>query len=72
MDTKITKGGYVWLLLDEEQANALWRIMDVYCLYNDDTGSLIKCPGDLDNSGTYGIEVGFLNDLQAEYDELYN
>ena len=31
METKITKDGFIWLLIDYEQANVLWNIMDVYC-----------------------------------------
>lgn len=71
MGTIITKeDGFVWLILSREQAEILWDKMEVYCLYDDDSEGLIEYPEDLEHSDIYGIEVGFLKDLNKQYDNL--
>lgn len=72
MKTKVTKDGFVWLLFKREEAEYIFAldIADIYCLFDDDSESIIECPRDFDKSDTYGIEVGFLKDLNERWEKL--
>lgn len=68
MKTKITKDGFVWLLLKYSDAKQifLYTNINVYCLFEDDSESLIESTSDFNKCNTYGIEVGFLKDLNEQ------
>lgn len=69
MKTKVTKDGFVWLIVDKFTAQAIWNNgnEDLYILYNDDSEGLIedveKLHQAIDDNLQIGLEVGFVKDL---------
>ncbi len=67
---KITKDGFVWLLISKEQAIAQWSIengLELFLLYDDETEGEPNSIEDIEaHKGEFGIEVGYL----ATQDEL--
>lgn len=61
--TKLTQDGFLWLLIDRKQAELLYEVMEVYCLFPDDSESLVEELSDLDKSANYGIEVGWIKEI---------
>lgn len=67
--TKVLADGFVWLVISNEQAWALWKTeaLTLYALHGDDSESMIETEEDLENSihrsSLIGIEVGFLSQL---------
>ncbi|MGL5690438.1 MAG: hypothetical protein ACRDD8_06405 [Bacteroidales bacterium] len=64
---KMCKDGFVWKIITHEQAIDLFincKSMQVFCLYDDDSESLVETKDDLDKHisghGKFGIEVGFI------------
>lgn len=66
---KVTKEGFVWLVLPNETAVEAWKskMTDLYILCNDDSETLIENDSDIlaaiQNGSQIGIEVGFIKDL---------
>lgn len=69
--TKTCADGFVWLVVDHEQARKLYKAdaISLYTLYNDGAEALIESEEKLEESIEKGlqtgIEVGFLSDLSA-------
>ena len=69
MKAKITKDGFIWLVLDKESAIAIWKTgtAELFRLYDDESESAIESDGQLEDAietGTpIGIEVGFVKDI---------
>lgn len=69
--TKICADGFVWLVVDHEQARKLYKAdaISLYTLYNDESEALIeseeKLEETIEKGLQTGIEVGFLSDLSA-------
>jgi hypothetical protein len=64
---KITRDGFVWLTLEEDQAKKIYKheIEDVYVLYDDDSEGLVERVEQIseafENGNHVGIEVGQLH-----------
>lgn len=69
--TKICADGFVWLVVEHEQARKLYKAdaISLYTLYNDESEALIeseeKLEETIEKGLQTGIEVGFLSDLSA-------
>lgn len=69
--TKICADGFVWLVVEHEQARKLYKAdaISLYTLYNDESEALIeseeKLEETIEKGLQIGIEVGFLSDLSA-------
>lgn len=69
--TKTNADGFVWLVVDHEQARKLYKAdaISLYTLYNDGAEALIeseeKLEETIEKGLQTGIEVGFLYDLSA-------
>lgn len=69
--TKICADGFVWLVVDHEQARKLYKAdaISLYTLYNDESEALIESEEKLEEAIEkgleIGIEVGFLSKLSA-------
>lgn len=69
MNTKVTKDGFVWLIVDDSTAKAIYAggNKDLYILYNDGSECLIEDANRLlqsiDDHMQIGLEVGFVKDL---------
>jgi hypothetical protein len=69
--TKTNADGFVWLVVDHEQARKLYKAdaISLYTLYNDESEALIeseeKLEETIEKGLQIGIEVGFLSDLSA-------
>ena len=71
MKTKVTKNGFVWLVISKKQAKLIYLngILDVYCMF-DNSESLVTCFRDFSKCSNYGIPVGFLKDLNEQWKTL--
>lgn len=69
--TKTNADGFVWLVVDNEQARKLYKadVISLYTLYNDDSEAMIEGEEGLEETIRkglpIGIEVGFLSELSA-------
>lgn len=69
MKTKVNKDGFIWLVLDEKNAIAIYRhgSEQLYVLMNDDSEKEVESELDIilaiRNGCAIGIEVGFIKDL---------
>nr|DAY86330.1 MAG TPA: hypothetical protein [Caudoviricetes sp.] len=69
--TKICADGFVWLVVEHEQARKLYKAdaISLYALYNDESEALIeseeKLEETIEKGLQTGIEVGFLSELSA-------
>ena len=69
--TKICADGFVWLVVEHEQARTLYKTdaISLYTLYNDESEALIeseeKLEETIEKGLQTGIEVGFLSELSA-------
>lgn len=69
--TKICADGFVWLVVDREQARKLYKAdaISLYTLYNDGSEALVESEEKLEESIEKGlqtgIEVGFIPKLPA-------
>lgn len=66
MKTKVTKDGFIWLVVKRDTAIALFENEDteIYKLYEDDSESVIDNLMDFQqNDGEFGIELGNIKDL---------
>ncbi len=69
--TKICADGFVWLVVDHEQARKLYKAdaISLYTLYNDESEALIESEEKLEEAIEkdlqIGIEVGFLSEMSA-------
>ncbi len=69
MKTKVTKDGFVWLVVDNATAKAIFKKgnIELYRLYNDDSeGAIVDdefLQETFDKGLSIGIEVGFIKDL---------
>ena len=66
MRTKITKDGFIWLVVQKNTAIALFKNEDaeVYRLYADDSEGLIENLADFsEHDGEFGVKLGFVKDL---------
>lgn len=69
--TKTNADGFVWLVVEHEQARKLYKadVISLYTLYNDGSEALIeseeKLEETIEKGLQTGIEVGFLSDLSA-------
>jgi hypothetical protein len=69
--TKICADGFVWLVVEHEQARKLYKTdaISLYTLYNDESEALIeseeKLEETIEKGLQTGIEVGFLSELSA-------
>lgn len=69
--TKICADGFVWLVVEHEQARKLYKAdaISLYTLYNDESEALIESEEKLEETIKKGlqtgIEVGFLSELSA-------
>lgn len=69
--TKTNADGFVWLVVDHEQARKLYKAdaISLYTLYNDDSEAMIEGEEGLEETIRkglpIGIEVGFLSELSA-------
>lgn len=65
MRTKVTKDGFVWLIISKEAAYQLFSSdIEVFKLYDDDSEGACDNANDIrSHSGEFGIEVGFIKDL---------
>lgn len=69
---KITKDGFVWRLLDHEDAKLMFCMghEEVYVLYNDESESLVESEIDIERGieagCQFGLEVGFINNLKND------
>ena len=65
MRTKVTKDGFVWAVIDKEEAVSMHVLGEsVYRLYDDDSESLVE--NELDiwwHDCEFGIKMGFIKDL---------
>ncbi|CAK7042389.1 MAG: hypothetical protein PEPC_01806 [Peptostreptococcus russellii] len=60
---RVTEDNFIWILINRVQAELLYKneVMEVYCLFLDDSESLIEELSDLNKSDVYGIEVGYID-----------
>jgi hypothetical protein len=62
---KVTKDGFVWLVLNQFQIKKAFTVFELYILHDDDSETLIKSNKELidavNNNFIIGIEVGQLN-----------
>lgn len=65
MKTKVTKDGFVWAVIDKEEAVSMHVLGEsVYRLYDDDSESLVENEFDIwGQNCEFGIEMGFIKDL---------
>lgn len=69
MKTKVTKDGFVWLIVDKDTATAIYKTgtQELYSLYDDDAEGLIESDEDFEralrSSCPFGVEVGYIKDL---------
>ena len=69
METKVTKDGFVWLIVGRNTAKAIYEKgeHELYVLYNGDAESLIEDENALDRALSselpIAMEVGFIKDL---------
>ena len=65
MKIKITKDGFIWLIIDMDIAKALWQTnkVEIYQLYDDDSESLVEDLNGVRGDCELGIEVCFINQL---------
>lgn len=65
MRTKVTKDGFVWLVISKEAAYQMYSSdIEVFKLYDDDTESSCDSENDIRfHCGEFGVEVGFIKDL---------
>lgn len=65
MRTKVTKDGFVWLVISKEAAYQLFSSdIEAFRLYDDDSEGVCDNANDIrSHSGEFGIEVGFIKDL---------
>jgi hypothetical protein len=57
---KITADGFIWKIISTKEAEAFYKISDVYTLYDDDSDSLVEYSSEIVDGRVYGLEVGFL------------
>lgn len=65
MKPKVTKDGFVWLVISKEAAYQMFSSdIEVFKLYDDDSEASCENENDIRfHSGEFGIEVGFIKDL---------
>ena len=65
MKTKVTKDGFVWLVISKEAAYQLFSSdIELFRLYDDDSEGACENANDIRfHNGEFGIEVGFIKDL---------
>lgn len=69
MEPKVTKDGFVWLVIPSKDAMEIWKakLATLYVLHNDDSEAMIEADSDImvaiQNGNQIGIEVGFIKDL---------
>lgn len=65
MRTKVTKDGFVWLVISKEAAYQMFSSdIEVFKLYEDDSEASCENENDIRfHSEEFGIEVGFIKDL---------
>lgn len=65
MGTKVTKDGFVWLVISKEAAYQLFTSdIEVFRLYDDDSERACDDANDIRfHNGEFGIEVGFVKEL---------
>lgn len=69
IETKTSKDGFVWLVINREQARKLWEadVFTLYTLYNDGSEGMIETEEKLEDTIRkglkIGIEIGFLSEL---------
>lgn len=63
--------GFIWAVLDKEEAVNLWeQDYEVFLHYDDDTEALIEAYEDFDNIDTYvfaATKIGAKEDLEVDY-----
>lgn len=69
MKTKVTKDGFIWLVVPSDDAMEMWKskTAELYILHNDDSETMVETDLQVQRatfSGKQiGIEVGFIKDL---------
>ena len=69
METKVTKDGFVWLVVPDNYAMEMWKanLATLYVLHNDDSETMVETDlqmADAIHDGErIGIEVGFIKGL---------
>lgn len=69
MKTKVTKDGFIWLVVPGDDAMEMWKskTAELYILHNDDSETMVETDLQVQRatfSGErIGIEVGFIRDL---------
>jgi hypothetical protein len=66
METKVTKDGFVWLVVTKELAKKIYHDIELFMLHDDDSESKVETIKDLDNNNPIGIPVHFINVLLAK------
>ena len=69
MKTKVTKDGFVWLIVPDDLAMEMWKSKDasLYILYDDDSEKLVETDWQIRSAirdrEQIGVEIGFVKDL---------
>lgn len=57
---KVTEDGFIWQIVSPVVAKELFKTVDVFSLYEDDSESLVIYKKEIKSNGVYGLPVGFM------------
>lgn len=62
---KLNKDGFVWEVISHDQVSIRAIYQEVFILNDDDTESLLDQFDNLDTTKVYGVEVGYVEDIES-------
>lgn len=69
MKTKVAKDGFIWIVVQNDNAMEIWKakVAELYILHDDDSESMVETDSQITsaihNGEQIGIEVGYVKDL---------